>query len=245
MQPATLVPESRSSHLSSLSLLRGCSQAIIAFCRLDGLKRELSAVRFSESPVTSLDPSAQFVGHIDDLPILLLECPGQVEDLPAVIEELSRLGIKTVIGYGHAASLTTHIPPGQVVLAESAVQTPRQLAFPYHRLLQDVRLCASRQCQSIRRARFLQVDPTEPDYLETISHRRELDAEVVHRNAMSFYVACRKYGLFALFLSVIVDSLEHDIESHQTDHVRQGMTDLHSLIRESLTQFRHHLPNCG
>lgn len=102
------------------STLKECTLAVAAFCRLRGMKQKLSAKPLPESVFSHLDSSHQFIGQVGKSRILAVECLYGGPLSATVVEELAHYGVRKVIAYGYAGSLTADIPVGEIVLAEAA-----------------------------------------------------------------------------------------------------------------------------
>jgi len=153
--------------------------------------------------------------------------------LEQVLVQLAQAGIRSVVACGLAESLTTQIPPGQIVLAEAALDPsePRP-ELPHHRLFGDLRATAARLCISIRRARLLAADPNDPDYVNQLDRRREFGVEAVHPAVSLFYDACRRLGLAGAFACSIVPNRREP--STQGPGLADRMpTELLELVKET------------
>jgi hypothetical protein len=237
MQSSLIAPKGHHPRTASELSSSTCSQAILALCPLDGLKEKLSASPLSEPFISRLDVSCQYAGIAGPNRILLLECTGDSVAVAKVLEELAARGIKSVIGYGYADSLTTLIPEGQLVLAESAVEADpavRRLIRPDSRLFQNLRDCAARQCICLRRARVLNADLAAPDYRQKIARRRELDAEVARRDVWDFLTAGRQLAVSTAFACVIGGEDEDTVGRGESDPIHQGMSELEAVVSETL-----------
>lgn len=247
MSPTTLIPQRRSLP-DTPGILPACSHAILVFSPLNGLKAAFSAQPLFEPPLSRMEPSRQFLGRAGRTNVLLLECPADETDLSEILEELSRAGVRSIIACDYAQTLTTHIPPGQVVLAELAVDVDRdvrRLAYPQHELFQRLRTEAARECLSLRRAKILNAHPTDPEYHAKTARRRELDTEVVHRHAFELYADARRLGLAAVFACVICNQAGKDTAPDDIEPVARGVHELQDLLLATLGENRTRLPNCG
>jgi hypothetical protein len=207
--------------------------AIIACCPLNGMKAKLSAKPLSESILSDVDCSRQYLASASDTKILLVECLREGEDVKRIIEHLAELGIKTVIGYGFAESLTNQIPAGQIVLAEAAVtveQSSCKFSYPHHGLFHDLRSCATKRCLSLRRAKVVSVDADDAECSRKIVGGKTVGAEVVSEQAARFYAAGRVNGVAVVYACVIGREIDGDVQNIYSPLVRQGIDDLQNLI---------------
>ena len=101
--------------------LAGCSLAVVGFCRFHEMTRRLSAEPLSERIFSHLDKVHQFVAQVGGSRILALECLYGGPLSATVVEELAHYGIRKVVGYGYAGSLTRTVPIGQIVFADAAL----------------------------------------------------------------------------------------------------------------------------
>jgi hypothetical protein len=247
MSSATIIQQT-GAHGHPAAGIHGCSHAVLAFSPLNGLKGKLSARPLPEPVLSSIEMSRQFIGRTGSSPVLLLECPADLSNLDGVLGEVAGLGISSVIAYDYAETLTTHIPAGQIVLAESAIDVDRsvhRLAYPHHDLFQKIRAHAARECLSLRRAKILNAHPADPSFRDKTARRREFDTEVVHRHAFDLYLSARRLGLGAVFACVICNRAGEDIDPEDIEPVRQGITELQSLLTSTLSQTFTRLPNRG
>jgi len=136
-----------------------CLLAVVGFCRFYDMKHKLSAEPLSESFFSHLDRSHQFVGHVASSKILALDCLYGGPLSATVVEELVHYGIKKVVGYGYAGSLTRTIPIGQIVLADAAVVSDgtsreylpdAEFVCPDRELAHHLRECAAKAGITIR-----------------------------------------------------------------------------------------------
>lgn len=101
--------------------VKGCSFAIVGFCKFNTIKSKLMVGSLTESIFSHLDKSHQFIGKIGRCTVLALDCLYSGPLSTTVLEELAHYGIKTVIGYAYAGSLKRQLPIGQNMLATEAI----------------------------------------------------------------------------------------------------------------------------
>jgi hypothetical protein len=203
----TLV-KSKSHHAridARISNVRDCRLAIITCCPLDGLKSKLSANSLTNQLLYNIDSSSQYLATLGESKILLVEA-GEHTNLKDLVDEMAGLGIKNIIGFGLAESMTNQIPMGQIVLAESAVTVEPsscKFSYPHHGLFHDLRMIAAKRCLSIRRAKTMSVDINDSDYICRISTGRSVGAEVVSNEATALYSAARLAGAACVYACMI------------------------------------------
>jgi purine-nucleoside phosphorylase len=197
-----------SRHASSgirISNLRDCRLAIIVCCPLDGLKSKLSINRLQNPFLYNIDVSSQYIATLGESKILIVET-GMQTNIKDLIDEITGLGIKNIIGFGPAESMTNQIPAGQIVLSEAAItveQTSCKFSYPHHGLFHDLRMIASKRCLSLRRAKTMSVDISDSDFIRKINAGRSVGAEVVSNEATSLYSAARFAGASCVYICMI------------------------------------------
>jgi purine-nucleoside phosphorylase len=222
---------SASSIARSVRELRNVNEpmTIIVSCPVNPAQMSFPVKPRKTSFLSSLNVSCQYTLDLSDRRIPIFEClPGRA-DITAVIEELAHRGIKSILGLGYARSLTTLIPAGQIVLAESAVNiepSSCRFSYPSHDLFSNFRHIAAARCVSIRRAKVVAVDADDPDYARKTAASKSVGAEVVSPQAMKFYSASRVNGVSAVFACVI----SREVGDENQPIVSQGMTDLYALV---------------
>jgi hypothetical protein len=99
----------------------GCPCAVVAFGQFRDMQRKLAAAPVSSSLFSLLHPTHQFIGHVAGRKILALDGLQGGPLAATVVEERAHNGIKQLLGYGYAGSLTRTVPIGQLALAEDAL----------------------------------------------------------------------------------------------------------------------------
>jgi uridine phosphorylase len=225
--------------------LQGCSLAIVGFCRFYDMKRKLSAEPISESLFSHLDRAHQFVGQIADSNILALECVYGGPLSATVLEELAHYGVKKVVGYGYAGSLTRTIPIGQIVLADAAVVSDgtsreylpnAEFVYPDSVLAHHLRECAAKNGVTIREAKVWTTDAIYREYPEKVAGWREVGADVVNMDTSHFYAVSRVVGISAIYACVVSDCVEGPMWDEGFARIQPAMSDLQDLIVETLTE---------
>jgi len=245
----TITSKSTSRRSPNTSACSNCSIAIIAFCRINGLRIKLSAEPLSllSLPLLSaVDAENQYLADLAGKKILIVEClhGGKVQEL---IEELSRLGVRTILSYGYGGALTRTIPIGQLVFAEAAIlpDDPHHAAYPASDLLQNLRREASRRCVSVRRARVwttAEVGPASPD---KIDGWRTAGAEVIATDVATLYAVSRQLRISAVYACIVSDCVQNNEWDEAFSRVQEGMQQLQDLIVSALTREDCDAPNCG
>ena len=223
----------------------GCSLALVAFCRFYDMVDKLSAEPLSESICSHLDRSHQFVGQVGDTRVLALECLYGGPLSATVIEELAHYGIKKVVGYGYAGSLTREIPVSQIVLADEAVVSDgtsreylsgTQLAYPDRALANSFRECAARSSISVRGGKVWTTDAIYREYPEKVAVWRQAGAQVVNMDTAHFYAVSQVVGTSAVYACVVSDSVEGPVWDDGFGRIRQTVDHLQNLILAMLDQ---------
>lgn len=139
-----------------------------------------------------------------------------------LVEELSAMGVKHVVGYGAAGSLDASLPQGTQVVVGSAPAmdgTSRQYgAGPFHPAPAMVELVPS--------ARHVTAATVDAVYRETASLVRqwvEMGAHVVNMEAAAFYAAASACGVGAVWIGHVSDLLVGEWKDWYVD--RRGMSD--------------------
>jgi uridine phosphorylase len=236
--------------------VKGCRVAVVGFCRFGEMKQKLAAEslsecafshldlshQFSECAFSHLDLSHQFVGQADGHPILALECLYGGPMSATVIEELAHYGVKTVIGYGYAGSLTRAVPVGQIVLAEMALVSDgtsreylpdAEAVQPDAALARHFRACAERRGVALREVTVWTTDALYREYPEKIARWREVGAEIVNMDTAHFYAVSQVVGVAAVYACVISDCVEGPVWDDGFARVKQAMGDLQDVILEA------------
>jgi uridine phosphorylase len=222
----------------------GCSLAVVGFCRFYDMVDRLSAKPLSESICSHLDRSHQFTGQVGDAKILALECLYGGPLSATVIEELAHYGIKKVIGYGYAGSLTREIPVGQIVVADEAIVSDgtsreyladAQLAYPDRALANSFYECAAGSGMSVRGGKVWTTDAIYREYPEKVAAWRQAGAQVVNMDTAHFYAVSQVVGMPAVYACVVSDCVEGPTWDDGFDRIRQAMSNLQDSILEMVT----------
>lgn len=223
----------------------GCSLALVGFCRFYDMVGKLSAEPLSESICSHLDRSHQFVGWAGSAKVLALECLYGGPLSATVIEELAHYGVRKVIGYGYAGSLTREIPVGQLVLADAAVVsdgTAREylpgveLVYPDPELVDCFRECATRVGVPVCGGRVWTTDAIYREYPEKVAAWQQAGAQVVNMDTAHFYAVSQVVGTSAVYACVVSDSVEGPVWDDGFGRIRQAVDHLQNLILEMLDQ---------
>lgn len=226
--------------------MAGSSLAVVAFCPFYAMKDKIRAEALSESLFSHLDQTHQYVGHVSGRTIVALECLYGGPLSATVIEELAHYGVKRVMGYGYAGSLTRAIPVGQIVLAEEGFVsdgTSREYTsdaessgsvLPDGRLAATLRDCASGLAVDVRGAKVWTTDAIYREYPEKIAAWRNAGAEIVNMDTSHFYAVSRMAGLSAAYACVISDCVEGPEWEDGFRRVREAMGRLQDVIVSAL-----------
>ena len=205
------------------------------------MKRKLLAEPLSESRFSHLDQSHQFAGQSAGRKLLALECLYGGPMSATVIEELAHYGIKKVLGYGYAGSLTRDIPVGQIVFADAAVVSDgtsreylpeAELAYPDGKLAQRIWEFAAETHTLVREVKVWTTDALYREYPEKVARWREAGASVVNMDTSHFYAVSSVVGISAAYLCVISDCVEGATWEDGFTHAGQAMDRLQDLILE-------------
>jgi len=175
------------------------------------MKHKLSAEPLSESFFSHLNRSHQFVGHVASSKILALDGLYGGPLSATVVEELVHYGIKKVVGYGYAGSLTRTIPIGQIALADAAVVSDgtsreylpdAEFVCPDRELAHHLRECAAKAGITIR---GVKVWITDAIYRESIL-RKSRDGVKLERKSSTWTrgisTLSAKWWMFRLYTLV-------------------------------------------
>lgn len=225
--------------------LEGCSLAVVGFCRFHDMKRKLAAEPLPERLFSHLDRSHQFIGRVAQSKTLALECLYGGPLSATVIEELAHYGIKSVIGYGYAGSLTRDIPVGEIVLADAAVVsdgTSREYlpkarrAYPKGELAQCLRDCAAKASTRIEGVTVWTTDALYREYPEKVTGWREAGADIVNMDTAHFYAVSNVVGISPVYACVISDCVEGSVWDDGFQRISQATDDLQDLILKALVE---------
>jgi uridine phosphorylase len=225
--------------------LAGCSLAVVGFCRFYEMTRKLSAEPLSERIFSHLDKVHQFVAQVGGSRILALECLYGGPLSATVVEELAHYGIRKVVGYGYAGSLTRTVPIGQIVFADAALVsdgTSREylpdagMVYPDSGLARRLCECAARVGVPIRGARVWTTDAIYREYPEKVTGWREAGAEVVNMDTAHFYAVSKVVGISAVYACVVSDCVEGPAWEDGFARVKQAMSDLQDVIVKVLAE---------
>jgi uridine phosphorylase len=222
--------------------LQGCTLAIVGFCRFNDMKSRLAAEPLSESLFSHLNVSHQFVARLANKKILALECLYGGPLSATVVEELAHYGIKQIIGYGYAGSLTRDLPPGRIALAEAAIVsdgTSREylpgveVVYPDEALMRCLREVANDANTPIREVTVWTTDALYREYPDKVAAWRKAGADVVNMDTSHFYAVGRVAGVSVAYLCVISDCVEGPAWDDGFARVGEAMSDVQSLVSEA------------
>lgn len=234
--------------VSSLPETKGCSVAVVGFCCFKEMLDKLQAKPLNErtfSPFSHFNASHQFVGTVIDRKVLALDCLYGGPMSATVIEELAHYGIKKVIGYGFAGSLTQNVGIGEIVLADGAVVsdgTSREYlsdekwVYPDPQLADDLRQCAAKNGIVIRNGKVWTTDAIYREYPQKVKRWRQEGAEIVNMDTSHFYAVSKVVGIKSVYACVISDSIEAPEWNDGFDRIQQATNNLQNLILETLTE---------
>ena len=223
----------------------GCSLAVVGFCKFNKMREKLGVMPLPESLFSHLDASHQFIAQVADQKIMALECLYGGPMSATVIEELAFYGIKEIIGYGYAGSLTHTIPTGEIALAEVAIVsdgTGREylpevdLVYPDDHLIHHFRKTASEAKIALRGVKIWTTDALYREYPVKIVTWRQAGADLVNMDTSHFYAVSRATGLAAVYLGVVSDCVEGPIWEDGFTRAKRAMGDLQDLIVKVLAE---------
>jgi purine-nucleoside phosphorylase len=227
------------------SELKGCTLAIVGFCRFDDMRSRLAAEPLSESLFSHLGVSHQFVARVANKKVLALECLYGGPLSATVVEELAHYGIKQIIGYGYAGSLTRDLPVGQVVLAGAAIVsdgTSREylpeveVVYPDEAMMRCLRETANSANIPVREVTVWTTDALYREYPDKVAAWRKAGADVVNMDTSHFYAVGRVAGVSVVYLCVISDCVGGPVWDDGFARVREAMSDVQCLVMEAAVQ---------
>jgi uridine phosphorylase len=225
--------------------LEDCTRAIVGFCRFNDMKNRLAAEPVSKSLFSHLSISHQFVAQVAYKKMLALECLYGGPLSATVVEELAHYGIKQIIGYGCAGSLTRDLPPGGIVLAEAASVsdgTSREhlpdveIVYPDETLMYCLREAANGANTPIHEVTVWTTDALYREHPDKIAAWRKAGADVVNMDTSHFYALGRVAGGSVVYLCVISDCVEGPVWDDGFARVGKAMNDVQSLVLEAAIQ---------
>jgi uridine phosphorylase len=225
--------------------VEGCTLAVVGFCRFNDMKNRLAAEPLPESLFSHLDVSHQFVAQVASRKILALECLYGGPLSATVIEELAHYGIKEVVGYGYAGSLTRSVPVGQIALADASMVsdgTSREylpevkLVYPDNALTHCLREVADQADIPIRGVTVWTTDALYREYPGKVAAWRKAGADVVNMDTSHFYAVGRIVGVSVVYLCVVSDCVEGPVWDDGFARVKRAMSDLQSLVLEAIVK---------
>jgi len=214
------------------------------------MQRKLLAEPLPERIFSHLDEAHQFVapvqtGRIGDSRILALECLYGGPLSATVVEELAHYGIKKVIGYGYAGSLTRDVPVGRIVLADAAIVsdgTSREylpdtrVVHPDRELVRHLCECTVKSNVAVHRGTVWTTDAIYREYPERIAQWRRAGADVVNMDTAHFYAVSQVVGISAVYACVVSDCVEGPAWEDGFARVGQAMSDLQDVIVDVLAE---------
>jgi len=214
------------------------------------MQRKLLAEPLPERIFSHLDEAHQFVapvqtGRIGDSRILALECLYGGPLSATVMEELAHYGIRRVVGYGYAGSLTRTVPIGQIVLAETAIVsdgTSREylpdanFVYPDSGLAHQVHERAAKGNVTICGGTVWTTDAIYREYPEKVAQWRRAGADVVNMDTAHFYAVSQVVGISAVYACVVSDCVEGPAWEDGFARIKQAMSDLQDVIVDVLTE---------
>ena len=224
---------------------KGCKLAVVGFCRFNDMRDRLAARPLRESIFSHLDVSHQFVAPVADRKILALECLYGGPLSATVMEELAHYGIKKVVGYGHAGSLTRSVPVGQIVLADASIVSDgtsreylpeTELVYPDKALSHCLREVADQADIPIRGVTVWTTDALYREYPGKVAAWRKAGAEVVNMDTSHFYAVGRIVRMSVVYFCVVSDSVEGPAWDDGFARVKRAMTDLQGLVLEAVVK---------
>jgi uridine phosphorylase len=218
---------------------KGCTLAIVGFCKFNDMKVKLSVEPMKETIFSHLDKSHQFIGRIGSHKILAAECLYGGPLSATVLEEVAHYGIETVIGYGYAGSLRRQIPIGQIVLADAAIISdgtsreylPKdQMAHPDPTLVQPLDESAKELGKPIMKSTIWTTDAIYREYPEKIEEWRGRGADVVNMDTSYFYAISQVVKLSSIYACVVSDCVDGPIWDAGFGRSKAAMWDLQDVI---------------
>jgi purine-nucleoside phosphorylase len=218
---------------------RGCTFAIIGFCKFDAMKLKLMLEQLTESIFSHLDQSHQFIGKIGRHKILALECLYGGPLSATVLEELTHYGIKTIIGYGYAGSLKRQLPISQNMLANEAIVsdgTSREYlledekVFPDSILVRDLNESARELGKPLQMGTVWTTDAIYREYPDKIEKWRETGADAVNMDTSYFYAVSSVVGISSVYVCTISDCVDGQDWDDGFGQISNSMADLQDVI---------------
>jgi len=224
---------------------KGCSMAILGFCKFNDMNLKLSVKPLAETIFSHLDKSHQFVGRVGSSKILAAECLYGGPLSATVLEELAHYGIRTVIGYGYAGSLRRQLPIGQIVLADAAIisdGTSREylpedkMAYPDLELVRVLNESAKELGKPVMTGTIWTTDAIYREYSEQIDKWRDMGADVVNMDTSYFYAVSRVVKLSAIYACVVSDCVDGPSWDDGFGRTKMAMSDLQNIIMRTASK---------
>lgn len=219
--------------------VKGCSLAIVGFCKFNTMKSKLMVEPLKESIFSHLDKSHQFIGKIGRHTILALDCLYGGPLSATVLEELAHYGIKTVIGYGYAGSLKRQLPIGLNMLVTEAIisdGTSREYlpedekVFPDSILVRELNESARELGKSLRMGIVWTTDAIYREYPDKIEKWRRTGADIVNMDTSYFYAVSSVVGLSSVYACTVSDCVDGPSWDDGFGRVGIAMADLQDMI---------------
>ena len=243
MSKPIVTPAKWLEHDSLPEDLTPCPAAVAAFCHLYDMKDKLRAQPVPHSLLSHLGASHQYAARIGASNVLAVEGLYGGPLSATVLEELAHYGIKLVIGYGYAGSLTRTIPIGSIVRARSAVVSDgtsreylpeEQYVCPAEDLARSFRESASQLGHELTEATVWTTDALYREYPEKIAAWRQAGADLVNMDTGHFYAVSRVVGISAVYACVVSDCVEGPHWEDGFERIRTSMGHLHEIVLATL-----------
>ena len=200
--------------------------AVMCFRDLEGSSAIVS--RFNATPMhhgllwgaePSVDGPRTFECRIGGRRVAVLtRCHWGGSQAAILVEELSQLGVRTIVGVGAAGGLVEGFPKGTQAVASralvtdgtSAHYTAEPEAHPHAHLLNLARTVATDAGIPTRDACVATVDAVYRETPELIDGYRALGAHIVNMETTPFYAAAAKCEVRALWIGHVSDCLSED-----------------------------------
>jgi uridine phosphorylase len=133
----------------------------------------------------------------------------------AVLEELSVLGVRDVIGYGYSGTLDPEIPPASIMVADSSFcsdGTSREYCeesevYADARLLDYLGSVITKRGIKLESGKVWTTDAIYREIPSRVRYWKEKGAKFVNVETASLYSVARVKGLRAAYISIVSDSL--------------------------------------
>jgi uridine phosphorylase len=155
----------------------------------------------------------------------------------AIVEELSALGVKNVIGYGYSGALDPDIPPCSIMVADagccsdgtSKEYSTRSEVPADAGMLERLRDAINRRGLPALTGKVWTTDVIYREFPSKVSYWKNKGARFVNMDTSPLYAVAQEKGIRAAYLSVVSDNLSGEQWSGWFTNLEQAVEQVWSI----------------